>query len=163
MADKRPRMAKPRAVADLLADALRGKPAERRLREGRIWVHWDEAVGEQIAGQARPAAFRDGVLTVVVASAPWMQELNFLKRSLVEKLNALIGEPVVREIYLKAGKIDAPPVPEPTQAPPARELTPAERDHVAAETAAIDDPELRASLARLMSRHIASTPAKNDP
>lgn len=156
MGEKRPRMPRPRPVADLLADALRGKPAEKRLKEGRIWLHWDGAVGPQIAGHARPVSFRDGVLTVAVASAPWMQELNFLKRTLVERLNALIGEPVVREIFLKTGKIDqqSAPAPPPLQ----RELTPQELDRVAAEAAAIDDPDLRAAFSRLMSRHLSLTP-----
>ncbi|WP_236685565.1 DUF721 domain-containing protein [Geobacter pickeringii] len=152
-------MPRPRAVADLLADALRGKPAEKRLKEGRIWLHWEGAVGPQIAGHARPVSFRDGVLTVAVASAPWMQELNFLKRTLVERLNILIGEPVVREIFLKTGKIDKPQPPAPSP-PPLRELTVQELDRVATEAAAIDDPDLRAAFSRLMSRHLALTPPK---
>ncbi|WP_298439761.1 DUF721 domain-containing protein [Geobacter sp.] len=152
-------MPRPRPVADLLADALHGKPAEKRLREGRIWLHWHGAVGPQVASHAQPVSFRDGVLTVAVASAPWMQELNFLKRTIAERLNALVGEPLVREIYLKTGKIDQPPPPEPPS-PPLRELTPAERDRVATEAAAIEDPELRAAFARLMSRHLALIPRR---
>ncbi|WP_298267885.1 DUF721 domain-containing protein [Geobacter sp.] len=153
-------MPRPRPVADLLADALHGKPAEKRLREGRIWLNWHGAVGPQIAGHAQPISFRDGVLTVAVASAPWMQELNFLKRTIAERLNVLIGEPLVQEIYLKTGKVDPPRPPEPPPPLPLRELIPAERDRVAAEAAAIEDPELRAAFARLMSRHLALTPRR---
>lgn len=157
MGETRARMPRPRSVADLLAESLRGKPAERRLKEGRIWLLWDEAVGDRIASVARPVGFRDGTLTVAVSNAPWMQQLNFLKRGIIEKLNTLLGGPVVRDIYLKAG----PPAP-PTEAPiehrlPPRELTGAEQEMVASETESIDDPELREIISRLMAKHLAST------
>src|SRR5919109_4717827 len=160
MDEKRSRMRSPLAVSALLTAALRGKPAEKRLKEGRIWLLWEEAVGRQIASHARPVTLRDGVLTVAVANAPWMQELNFLQRGLAEKLNSLLGEPIVREIFLKAGRIEPPRPPEPEPRPAARELTPAEQELIDAETAAVDDPEIRASLARLMARHYAAPPPK---
>jgi hypothetical protein len=45
MADTRKKMRRPMAVADLLSSAFLGKPAEARLKEGRIWLVWDRAVG----------------------------------------------------------------------------------------------------------------------
>jgi len=157
MGESRSRMPHPRPVADLLAEALRGKPAERRLKEGRIWLFWDEAVGERIAARARPVAFRDGTLTVVVANAPWMQQLNFLKGGIVERLNALLGSPVVRDIYLKAGTVEVPAEAPPEQHPPGRQLTRAEQNFVATEAEAIEDPELREIISRLMAKHLASS------
>ena len=38
-------MRRPVAVADLLSSAFQGKPAEKRLKEGKIWLVWDAAVG----------------------------------------------------------------------------------------------------------------------
>ncbi|GLI37370.1 DUF721 domain-containing protein [Geobacter hydrogenophilus] len=158
MGDARSRMPRPRPVADLLTEALRGKPAERRLKEGRIWLLWDEAVGERIASLARPVGFRDGTLTVAVANAPWMQQLNFLKGGIVEKLNTLLGGPVVRDIYLKAGRTVSPVEAPPERRPPPRELTRAEREFVASETESVEDPELREIISHLMAKHLASKP-----
>lgn len=162
MGESRSRMPRPRPVADLLTEALRGKPAERRLKEGRIWLLWDEAVGERIASRARPVAFRDGTLTVAVANAPWMQQLNFLKGGIIEKLNVLLGGPVVRDIYLKAGSIEAPVEAQPEPPYPVRQLTRAEQEFVATETTSIEDPELREIISRLMAKHLASTPADDE-
>lgn len=158
MGNARSRMPRPRPVADLLTEALRGKPAERRLKEGRIWLLWDEAVGERIASVARPVGFRGGTLTVAVANAPWMQQLNFLKQGIMDKLNALLCGPVVTEIYLKAGMTEPPPAPSSEQRPPARELTTVEKEFVREETESIEDPELRAIISRFMARHLASSP-----
>lgn len=162
MGETRTRMPRPRPVADLLTEALRGKPAERRLKEGRIWLLWDEAVGERIASRARPVAFRDGTLTVAVANAPWMQQLNFLKGGIIEKLNVLLGGPVVRDIYLKAGAVEAHVEAPPERPHPIRQLTGAEQEFVATETTSIEDPELREIISRLMAKHLASTPADEE-
>ena len=148
-------MRRPVAVADLLSSAFQGKPAEKRLEEGKIWLVWDAAVGAQIAGKAHPVSFRDGVLTVAVVSAPWMQQLTFLKQGMIEKLNTLVGNDLIRDIYLKAGQ------PEPKTAAPkpggrkARHLTREEVERIATQTGPIHDLELRAQFARLLSRHLA--------
>lgn len=155
----RPRMKRPAAVSELLSTLFAGTPAESRLKEGAIWEVWSRTVGPQIASRARPASIRNGVLTVVVSSAPWLQQLSFLKNQIREKLNAAIGEPLVKDIYLKAGSLKdieddtgARPL---TKAEP-RPLTLDEEAAIATATRELADPELRETLASLFSRHLAS-------
>ncbi len=145
----------PVAVAGLIDEIFRGKPLEKRLREGRIWQVWDRAVGAQIAAQARPANFRDGVLTVMVSNAPWMHQLNFLKKGIIGKVNAALGEEMVREIFLKAGKPQAPAMEIRPPKKPSRALTAAEKEGIARETAEIVDPELREAFADLLAKHLS--------
>jgi predicted nucleic acid-binding Zn ribbon protein len=160
MTDKRKRMFSPMAVSSLLGGIFRGKPLEKRLNEGKIWLIWDTAVGRQIAAQARPVNFRDGVLTVVVSNAPWMQQLNFMKKGIIEKINGTLGEELVKEIFLKAGR------PEPLEAEQRRPkrairpLTDSEKEHIARETASINDPELREAVAHLLATHLANSSTK---
>lgn len=150
-------MKRPLPVADLMAAMFRGKPAEKRLEEGKIWLAWDAAVGAQIAAKARPVSFRDGTLTVAVVSAPWMQQLTFLKKGMMEKLNERLGRDVVRDIYLKAGVPQSPaPRPKPTRNKE-RPLAGAEKARIAEQSAAITDPELREAVAHLLARHLANT------
>jgi len=149
-------MKRPAPVADLMAAIFRGKPAEKRLDEGRIWLVWDAAVGRQIAAKARPVSFRDGTLTVAVVSAPWMQQLTFLKKGIMEKLNERLGRELVRDIYLKAGAPEAagPPPNQPRRQ--AKPLSPVEMELIAAQTSSIVDPELRATFSTLLARHLAN-------
>lgn len=158
MKNKGRRKSHPVAVAGLLDHIFLGKPLEKRLREGKIWQVWDSAVGKQIAVQARPVNFRDGVLTVMVSNAPWMQQLNFMKKGIIEKLNRALGEEMVREIYLRAGRPEALPLEPQLPKRPVRALTAAENAHIADQTADISDPELREAFARLLTRHLSSTP-----
>ena len=158
MADSRKKMPRPLAIADLLAASFHGKPAGRRLEEGKIWLVWNAAVGKQIAAKAHPVSFRDGILTVAVSSAPWMQQLTFLKQGMIEKLNARLGAETVRDIYLKAGISPASPTPPGTPKKTSRRLTAEETRHIHEQTADISDPELREAFARILSREMASRP-----
>ncbi len=155
MAEKRKKMHRPAPINALLSGVFQGEPLQERLKEGKIWLVWDAAVGEQIANRAQPASIRNGVLTVVVASSPWMQQLNFLKTGIREKLNSAIGEELVKEIYLKAGRPERQPAPQQRHPTIPRPLTPAELARIASQTADIENIELREELAGLMARHLA--------
>jgi len=160
MNDRRGKSRFPTPVAALLAETFRGKPLEKRLGEAEIWRVWEAAVGPQIAGKARPSGFRDGVLTVMVTSAPWMQQLNFMKMDIVERLNGKLGKSLVREIYLKSGR---PPATEPGtgRAKPARRrLTGEETAKIEATVEVIRDAELRRAFADLMAEQLSHSPEK---
>ena len=64
---------------------LEGPLAEHRLRE-----HWVDVVGNQIAGHAQPDKIRFRKLYLSVDSPAWMQELAFLRPTLLEKVNAAL-------------------------------------------------------------------------
>jgi len=71
----------------------------------RIWALWDKTMGVTIAENARPAAFKGQLLVVQVASSPWMQQLQFLKKDIIQKLNSALGKELVQEIKFKIGPI----------------------------------------------------------
>jgi hypothetical protein len=152
-------MKRPAHVSDLLASLFRGKPIEQRLHEGKIWLVWDASVGPQIAAKARPLSFRDGILSVAVTSAPWMQQLTFLKKGIIEKLNEQLNRDLVRDIYLKAG-MEQPPSPklEPGKKP-RRLLTEEEQCRIREQTATINNPELQEAFVTLLTKHLSGNSA----
>jgi hypothetical protein len=151
-------MKRPAHLADLIATTFAGKPVQSRFREMKIWQVWESAVGPQIAAKAMPASFRDGVLTVRVANSAWMQQLSLLKTDIVGQLNGEIGEPLVKEIFLKQGGITREPPEEPPFTPPSRELAPEEVAWIREQGSRIGDPELRRTLESLLIRHLQSLP-----
>jgi len=152
-------MPRPMAVADLLSAVFKGKPAERRLDEGKIWLVWKAAVGPQIAARAWPVSVRDGILTVAVSSPPWMQQIGFLKKGIVEKINGRLGCDLVRDIFLKAG-VASPKKQAPQPSRPQRHaLTEEDARLIDDRTASISDPELREAFARILTRDRESRPA----
>ena len=65
-----------------------------------IWRAWDDAVGMQIARRAQPVRLRGRTLVVAVSSAPWMQELQLLKRTILAELNARLAAPIIGDLHL---------------------------------------------------------------
>jgi hypothetical protein len=96
---------RPSAVGDTLRRVLQRIDPDKRLDVYRLWTFWAEEVGEAIASRAEPAGFRAGVLSVRVSSASWTQELQFMKETLRERLNARLGDDLIRDIYFVSGSM----------------------------------------------------------
>jgi hypothetical protein len=147
---KRPKMTFPRPLSGLVQESLTGLGLHERLREAEIWRIWPEVVGATLASRARPLRIINGTLTVAVSSAPWIQELRFMTTMMKEKLNSRLGAELVREIVLKAGRVDTPPDEVPEEVIANVPLTPMELARIEAEAASITDPETRQAFVELM-------------
>jgi predicted nucleic acid-binding Zn ribbon protein len=145
-------MHRPAAISGLLSAVLRGTPVEKRLHEGRIWVVWEQAVGSRIATHAVPAAFRDGTLTLTVDSAPWMQQLTYLKQELISKVNGELGEEMVKDIFMKAGRVKVPTPPAAPWVQKRRQLSAEELTWINEQADSLTDPDLRAVFERLIKK-----------
>lgn len=152
---KRPRMPFPRPLSGVMHESLVGLGLAERLREAEIWRIWSDVVGEALAARARPVRIINGTLTVAVSSAPWMQELRFMTSMMKEKLNNCLGAEVVREIVLKAGRVEKPPAEAPDETITPRSLNPQQLSFIEAQAAPIEDPETRQAFIELMQASIA--------
>ncbi len=61
---------------------------------------WGKAVGPVLAKQAFPLRIKSGRLEVAVASAVWRNQLSFMKKEIVERINKFVGKDVVHELVL---------------------------------------------------------------
>ncbi len=82
------------AIQDLVANLGIG----RKIKEYDAVLRWNEIVGEQIARVTEAVKIEKGVLVVRVQNGPWRNELALLKNDVTEKINAALGENVVKEI-----------------------------------------------------------------
>jgi len=143
----------PAAVGEVLNRVLQRLDPEQELRAYRVWTIWAQEVGPTIARRAQPTQVRNGVLVVTVATHAWMQELQFMKDTLRERLNARLGAPVLRDIFFVAGRVEAPaPAEPPTEGEP-------EPAPPLAALPALDDPALASAFARIMGAHARRTRA----
>jgi predicted nucleic acid-binding Zn ribbon protein len=69
----------------------------------QVWAAWDDAVGPEVAENARPSAFKGGLVIVEVLNSGWMHHLRFLKADIIRKVNEALGGPYVEEIKFKIG------------------------------------------------------------
>lgn len=135
----------------VLSRWLRNHGRDGDLREHTIRLRWPELVGEQLAQRTQPTTLRDGLLTVNVANAAWLNELTFMRGAILRQINEVVGTATVKAIRLVAGRIrPAPPPPPVVEPPPAVAIPPEERERIERELAAseVEDPDLREAIRR---------------
>lgn len=95
----------PEQVNAVLERVLSALNLGLKVKQYRIWDVWNSVAGEAIARQAQPQQIRSMVLWVNVSSSTWMQQLEFMKRQIVERINERIGEKVISDIRFRIGEI----------------------------------------------------------
>lgn len=124
-----------------------------KLKEYGIWPIWNEIVGVTIARNAQPEKIRNGTLFVKVSSSTWMQELQYMKEMISEKLNQNLGREVVKNIFFFVGKLDTGAVQSKVQGPSLPSASFPEKKFDEEHLRSIKDPEIRRALRRLFATH----------
>jgi predicted nucleic acid-binding Zn ribbon protein len=131
-------------------------PDPAGLDVAKVFGWWTRAVPERVVRHARPVHLRRGTLTVHVASAPWAQELVFLKDRLLRAVQRAAPEAGVRDLRFRVGPL--PPMPERVAAarPKAEpQVTASLPEDVARALAGVDDDDLRDAIARAAAMSLA--------
>lgn len=136
------------AIGEVLEKSLSRLDLSRRLDEYGVWPIWRDVVGEAIARNAQPEKIRNGTLFVKVSSPVWMQELQFMKEMIAEKLNHRLPGDVVKNIFFMVGNIDVTPAPSVERRTEAAEAQAVPID--AEFLNSIGDPEIRAAFQKLV-------------
>ena len=131
---------------------------EKRLLEYSLQQHWENIIGEQIGRHTWPDSIRHQSLFLIAESSTWLQQLMFLKRELLAKINAAAGSQVITDIVLRVGMVrrDAQPTTTETgDRQPSDAVEPSLAIEVEASLEHIQDTELRERLRRLLMRSAA--------
>jgi predicted nucleic acid-binding Zn ribbon protein len=87
-----------KTLGEALDGLVRELGLQGKLREYDAVLRWEEAVGPHIAKVATANKIQHGILTVQVSNSTWRYELTMRKQEMIGKLNALIGEGVVKDV-----------------------------------------------------------------
>jgi hypothetical protein len=140
-------MKKPQSIRSILEKSLKSLEIDVPLKSYSILGAWKEIVGESVALQTQPRAIRNRILFVDVSHPTWMQQLQFLKSTLLENINNFLGEAHIQDIRFRLGKI-SPPVPAPSKTLllEDQKLDKATLNQIESIVQKIDDQEVRKSL-----------------
>ncbi|MFH1090897.1 MAG: DUF721 domain-containing protein [Pseudomonadota bacterium] len=128
----------------------------------RVFEVWEEAVGSYNASKSSPESFKNGHLTVLVASPVWIDHFSYLKERFIENINQALGTNLVTEITFRVGTVTPPAeafgrgpsrreqlLVQPSASAPSKNL--ADIPALKQALTKIKDPELRERLAGLLS------------
>ncbi|MFH1709615.1 MAG: DUF721 domain-containing protein [bacterium] len=77
----------------------------RVLWEFKIAGAWGKVNPANVTENTAPDKLVDGVLYVNAKNSAWAQQINILKPEIILKLNAFLGESVIKDIRIKAGVV----------------------------------------------------------
>lgn len=139
-------------LGEVLKKSLKRLDLSPKLEEYGIWPIWNEIVGVTIARNAQPEKIRNGTLFVKVSSSTWMQELQYMKEMISEKLNQSLGREVVKNIFFVVGKIEIrTPESKSQESSSGPSLPEWKLDEE--QLRSVKDPEIRRALKRLYAIH----------
>ena len=134
-----------------------------RLLEHRLQRQWPAIVGEHVAAHTRPESIRFKKLHVIADSSVWVQQLAFLKPSLLESINTAAGTLIVADIVLRVGEVKHQTHGEGnesssrlTKMQPLHSLSPESLAEVSRHAEAVEDPDIRAHLTKVMVHALAN-------
>ncbi|MFQ5900029.1 MAG: DUF721 domain-containing protein [Thermodesulfobacteriota bacterium] len=138
-------------VSGILKRSFKTLKLNSALREYKIFKVWNEAVGDRIAAKTKPFRVIGSTLYVKVSSSPWMQELNFMKADILDKLNTRITGKKVEDIILRPGRWEKKVTSNNSESPPWLDvhLSKKDEDSIKKRFASVKDLELRETLFRL--------------
>jgi predicted nucleic acid-binding Zn ribbon protein len=91
----------PKRIGDVLPALLEKLGLSKGLHDREVLERWPEIVGPKIAEVATAERIVDGRLWVNVVHPAWRNELVFMKQELITRVNAAMGETVVRDIIFR--------------------------------------------------------------
>ena len=153
----------PPSMGEVLGEFLRRTGINRKIQEQKILNSWEEAVGEGVAEKTQPIRVQNRVLQVKVANSVWMQELQFMKELIMQKLQQQTGKNILQDLRFFIGEI------EPSGEKGRKQknegtrmdgkslgLTEAERERIDRALSGITDPEMSEILGRIYARGLAA-------
>jgi hypothetical protein len=132
---------------------------ESRLVELRLQHRWRDLIGEPTGSHTWPDQIRFKKLYLVVRNSVWLQQLNFLKPTLLAKIQEETGPGAVTEIVFRVGEIPAAALVPTSSVPDTRTLIPpTQLTEVLSHASAIQDSALRERFKEVISRYPAEAP-----
>lgn len=135
-----------RNAANALRTLLKNLGMEGALRFGRIAGNWGTLFPGSLSQHTAADSLNVDVLTINVDSPAWLQQANFYRNMMLEKLRPY----GVRSVRFRQGVVISP---EPPIKPlPDREVSVQDRDDIDRMVSAITDEELKLSIRKAALR-----------
>jgi len=87
-------------IADALKSLIKSLGIEDQVQKNQILMLWPSVVGKKVAEVSQAKKVEHNILFVKVTHDSWRQELLFLKKNIIDKLNKKVGKEIIKDIRL---------------------------------------------------------------
>lgn len=88
------------SIAELLPGLVHDKGWEKQLDLHAIFLEWGDRASEVVANHAQPLKIEKGVLWLEVENSAWMQQFQYEKIDLLERLNSSLRVARLKDIKM---------------------------------------------------------------
>jgi len=88
-------------ISNIIEGYISGLNLEKKLNSYKLFNHWDEIVGKEIAKNSRPKKLKDKVLFVSTINPIWASELSLMSQDIINKINTYLKEDIVSVLRVK--------------------------------------------------------------
>lgn len=106
-----PSQREPRKVSESLDRIAKRLGGPSSGAASSVFSRWDELVGPDIAGHARPVSLHAGILVLAVDHPAWATQLRYMTADLLTRIGAVTAGAEVREIHLRVTGEPGPEAP----------------------------------------------------
>jgi len=153
---------KPSLLGEVLESLFNRADLKERLADQRILDSWKKAVGRGIAEQTQPLRIQNRVLQVRVSNSVWMQQLQFMKGMILQRVREETGVADLVDLRLFLGEVKEEDAVEgrgenreEIEPKTLEDLTESEKERIRKGVAALSDPEMRKIFESVFSRGLA--------
>ena len=93
------------SIHSVLQDVAKGSALALKLSEVRLQQEWEGLVGQTIAKHSYPESIRYKKLYLVADNSIWLQQLMFLKTTILEAIHSILPDLALTDIILRIGSI----------------------------------------------------------
>lgn len=90
-----------RRVDEMLQKTFATPEAKLELAIARLWRHWPELLGTDIAALIRPLGHRDTTLVLGATNSMIMQEFRFFSQTILDKANEFLGTGYFTDMHIE--------------------------------------------------------------
>ena len=93
------------SIQSVLKDVSKGSALAMKLAQSRLQHEWESLVGQTISKHSYPESIRYKKLYLVADNSIWLQQLVFLKGTILKGIHSTMPDLEVTDIILRIGSI----------------------------------------------------------
>jgi predicted nucleic acid-binding Zn ribbon protein len=92
-------------IGEILKRYLNRSGFLKKLNDYKVFLRWEDIVGDKVAMYAKPYRIKGSTLWVVVSNSVWLQELKFLEKEIIKQIQIDLKEKKIKKIYFVLGEL----------------------------------------------------------
>jgi hypothetical protein len=85
-------------IGNVIFEILKKNGKEEVYFEGILKIKWTDIVGKTIANESFPELLKNKILYVSCKNPAFKQEIFFLKKRIIERINNLLNKTIIKDI-----------------------------------------------------------------